>query len=164
MDIGPLEPSKAQLLVGLLAFFLIFVTLGRLLLPRAERVLAERYEATEGKLEKAEALRAEAEQVYAEYRHVITEAHHEAARLRQQAAEEGAAAVAAARAEGQRERERLVGSARASIAMDADLAALELRVHVGVLAIDLAGRVVGEPLEGFSDRAGVVERFFAEPR
>ncbi|MER5864375.1 F0F1 ATP synthase subunit B [Kitasatospora sp. NPDC002040] len=159
---GPLEPSKIQTIVGLIAFALTFVVLGRVLLPRIERVLAERHEATEGRLEHAEELQAEARETYAEYRRVLNEAHHEAARIRQEAAEEGAALVAAARAEGLREREELLAAGRATLSVDRELAALELRADVGMLAVELAGRVVGEPLGEFADRQDSVERFFAE--
>ncbi|MFJ9517591.1 hypothetical protein ACIRPK_04860 [Kitasatospora sp. NPDC101801] len=162
IDIGPLNPDKATLLFGLALFAVILLVLGKVLFPRLERTLAERHEATEGKLERAEDLRAEARETYAEYRRVLNEAHHEAARIRQEAAEEGAALVAAARAEGLAERESLVAAGRAALSVDRELAELELRADVGMLAVDLAGRVVGEPLGEFADRRDSVERFFAE--
>ncbi|GAA0681806.1 F0F1 ATP synthase subunit B [Kitasatospora atroaurantiaca] len=161
-DLGPLDPNKVQLLIGLAAFFLAFGVLGRVVLPRVERVLAERHDATEGRLERAEQDRAEAERTLARYRRELLDAHHEAARIRQEAAEQGAALVAAARAEGQRERDELLAAARGRIAVDRALAEVELRENVGMLAVDLAGRVVGEPLTEFAARRGTVERFFAE--
>jgi len=161
-DLGPLDPNKVQLLMGVAEFFLIFGVLSRVLLPRVERILAERHEATEGRLERAEQDRAEAERTLTRYRRELMDAHHEAARIRQEAAEEGAALVAAARAEGQRERDQLVSAARTRIAVDRALAEVELRDDVRVFAVDLAERVVGEPLAEFAARRGTVERFFAE--
>ncbi|MGW6913136.1 F0F1 ATP synthase subunit B family protein [Kitasatospora sp. NPDC054939] len=161
-DIGPLKPDAVELIVGLTVFFLIFGILGRVLLPRVERVLAERRDATEGRIGRAEAVRAEAEQALADYRRELADAQREAARIRQEAAEEGAALIAAAREEGQRERERLVADAHARIAVDQALAAVSLRYDVGELALDLAERVVGEPLAAVAARRGTVDRFFDE--
>ncbi|MCX5213189.1 hypothetical protein OG689_28650 [Kitasatospora sp. NBC_00240] len=159
---GPLEPDPAEILVGLFCFFLIFGILGRIVLPRLERTLTERRNAIEGGAERAESDRSEALRTLAAYRRELAEAHHEAARIRQAAAEEGAALVAAAREQGQRERDELVSAARARIAVDQALAAVSLRENVGTLATDLAGRIVGEPLASFTAVRGSVERFFAE--
>lgn len=162
MDIGPLQPDLPELVFGLAVFGLIVVMLGRVLLPRADRMLAERHELTEGRFERAQKLQAEAKKTRAEYRRVLNEAHHEAAKIRQEAAEEGAALVAAGRAEGLRERDELLAAGRSTLDIDRELASLELRADVGMLAVDLAGRVVGEPLGEFADRRDSVERFFAE--
>lgn len=159
---GPLEPNYAELAFGLVVFFLIFAMLAKVILPRAERILAERRDATEGRQERAEALRAEADATLAALRAEIGAAQHEAARIRQEATDEGAALIAAIRAGGQRERAELVTSARASIALDRELAEIELRAGLGELAVELAGRVVGEPLAAFAAERESVERFLAE--
>lgn len=159
---GPLEPDPAEILVGLLCFFLIFGILGRIVLPGLERTLAARRDAIEGGAERAAEAQAETLRTLAAYRQELAAAHHEAARIRQAAAEEGAALVAAAREEGQRERAELVRAARARFTVDQALAAVALRENVGTLATDLAGRIVGEPLDSFTAGRGSVERFFAE--
>jgi F-type H+-transporting ATPase subunit b len=161
IDIGPLKPDLPAMLFGLALFAVILVLLGRVLFPRLERTLADRHEAIEGRLDHSDRLRAEALEHYAEYRRVLSEAHHEGARIRQQAAEEGAALIAAARAEGLAERDALVAAARSALSVDSELAELELRADVGMLAVELAGRVVGEPLGEFADRRDSVDRFFA---
>ncbi|MFC9326728.1 F0F1 ATP synthase subunit B [Kitasatospora sp. NPDC057015] len=156
---GPLEPDPAELVIGLLCFFLIFGLLGRIILPRLERTLADRRYAIEGGVERAEADQAEALRTLAAYRRELADAHHEAARIRQAAAEEGAALLAAAREEGHRERAELVAAARARLSVDRELARVSLRAAIGPLSTDLAGRIVGEPLDAFAARHGSVERF-----
>jgi F-type H+-transporting ATPase subunit b len=159
---GPLTPNPAELVLGLICFFVIFGLLGRLVLPRIERTLAERADATEGGLERAEAARSEALAVYREYRAELDGARHEAARIRQQAAEEGAALVAAVRAEGQRQRDELVAAASVQLAADRVIAEAVLREDVVALATELAGRVVGEELAGQPRTRASVDAFFAE--
>ncbi|GAA2131951.1 F0F1 ATP synthase subunit B [Kitasatospora kazusensis] len=159
---GPLKPDTGELVLGLILFFLIFGVLGKFLLPRVERNLAARADAIDGGLERAEAVRAEAEQVYAEYQAELSAARHDAAAIRQQAAEQGAALLAEVRAEGQRQRDSLVTAAQVQLAADRVIAEAELRADVVALATELAGRVVGEPLGGLPGYAAVVDRFFAE--
>ncbi len=159
---GPLKPDLAELVLGLILFFLIFGILGKVLLPRIERNFAERADATEGGIERAEALRAEAERVYAEYQTELSQARHDAAAIRQQAAEQGAALLTEVRAEGQRQRDALVAEAQVQLAADRVLAEAVLREDVVTLATELAGRVVGEPLGGLPGHRATVDRFFAE--
>ncbi|MFF2039044.1 F0F1 ATP synthase subunit B [Kitasatospora sp. NPDC058170] len=162
MELGPLKPEPVELLFGLLCFLLLAWLLGRRVLPRVERVLAERHDAIEGGTERAEALRAEAEQAFEDRRRELDRARHEAARIRQEAAEQGAALIAAARAEGVLERDRLVAEAHDRISVDRTLAAVSLRQDVGELAVDLAGRVVGESVAAVAAQRGTVGRFFDE--
>ena len=162
VHMGPLEPDPTEIAVGLICFFLIFGILGRIILPRLEQTLARREDAIEGGAERAQAAMAEAEETYLAYRRELTAAQHEASRIRQAAAEEGAALITAAREQGLREREELVAAAHAQLAVDQALAAITLRENVGDLATDLAGRIIGEPLDTFAAQRGSVERFFAD--
>ncbi|MFD9128995.1 hypothetical protein [Kitasatospora sp. NPDC059571] len=159
---GPLTPNTAELVLGLILFFAVFGLLGAVVLPRIERTLAERHDATEGRLERAEDARSEALRIYHEYQAELAGARHEAARIRQRAAEEGAALVAAVRAEGQRQREELVAAAAVQLAADRVVAEAALREDVVALATELAGRVVGEPLAAQPRTRAAVDAFFAE--
>ena len=80
---NPLIPSTAELIVGLLCFFIVFGFLGKKLLPNIQKTLEERHDAIEGGLERAAEAQAEATQILEQYRAQLAEARHEAARLRQ---------------------------------------------------------------------------------
>ncbi|MFJ2187930.1 hypothetical protein ACIOJE_08165 [Kitasatospora sp. NPDC087861] len=160
IELGPLQPEPFMLALGLTLFFLVMWTLGHGLLPRIERVKAERWDATEGRTERAEAVRAEAEAAHDAGRQELAQARHEASRIRQEYAEQGAAAVADARAEGIRDRDRLVSASHTRIAADRAEAADRLRQDVGELAVTLAGRVVGEPVHTVAADRRTVDRFF----
>ncbi|MFG3224209.1 hypothetical protein ACGF07_05415 [Kitasatospora sp. NPDC048194] len=159
---GPLKPDVAQLVIGLVCFFLVFGVLGALLLPRIEKTLAERRDATEGGVERAEEARAEAERVYEEFQAELSGARHEAALIRQTATEEGAALIAGLRAEGQELRERMLAEAKVRLEADRVLAEAELREDVARLATELAGRVIGEPVAGLPRTRAIADEFFAE--
>ena len=156
---NPLIPALPELIIGAIAFLIVFAVLGRVLLPRIQKTLAERTDAIEGGLKRAEDAQAEAQQVLDQYRQQLAEARQEAARLREQAQEQGAAIIADMREVAQTEARRIIDSAHQQIATDRMLALQALRTDVGALAVDLAGRVVGESLEDVARQHRIVERF-----
>jgi F-type H+-transporting ATPase subunit b len=159
---NPLIPDIPELVVGLIAFGIVFWLLAWKLLPGINRVLEERREAIEGGIEKADQAQAEAQRVLEEYRSQLADARHEAARLRQEAQEQGAALIAEMRAEGQRQRDAIIEAGHAQLAADRKQAAESLRQDLGRLATELAGRVVGESLEDHARQSRVIDRFLEE--
>jgi F-type H+-transporting ATPase subunit b len=91
-------------------------------------------------------VRAQAEARREEAHAVLSEARHAAAQIRQRAQEQGATLVAAARADGVRERDGLLAGAATRIETERTAAEAELRVYASELAAELASRVVGEPV------------------
>lgn len=159
---NPLVPPVPELVVGLIAFAIVFLLFWRRLLPSINRVLEQRREAIEGGIERAEEAQAEAQRVLDEYRAQLEGARHEANRLREEAREQGAAIIAEMRAEGQRQREAVIAAGHAQIEADRKQAAHILRRDVGKLAADLASRVVGESLEDHARQSRVIDRFLDE--
>jgi F-type H+-transporting ATPase subunit b len=159
---SPLIPPGPELLVGTIAFAIVFFFFWKKLLPNINKVLEERREAIEGGIEKAEAAQVEAQSVLEQYKAQLAEARHEAARLRQEAQEQGAALITEMRAEGQRQREEIVAAGHAQIEADRKAAASALRQDVGHLATDLAGKLVGESLEDHARQSRVIDRFLED--
>lgn len=159
---NPLIPPIPELVIGLIAFVIVFGFLAKKLLPNINKVLEQRREAIEGGIEKAEAAQTEAHSVLEQYKAQLAEARHEAARLRQEAQEQGATLIAEMRAEGQRQREEIITAGHAQIEADRRAAALALRQDVGQLATELAGKLVGESLEDHARQSRVIDRFLDE--
>ena len=159
---NPLIPEVPELVIGLLAFAIVFFVLGKKLLPNINKVLEERRAAIEGGIEEAEAMKVEAQSVLEQYKAQLAEARHEAARLRQEAQEQGATLIAEMRAEGQRQREEIIAAGHSQLEADGKAAAQVLRQDVGKLATDLAGKLVGESLEDHARQSRVIDRFLDE--
>ncbi|MFE6763473.1 F0F1 ATP synthase subunit B [Streptomyces sp. NPDC057689] len=159
---NPLIPPIPELVIGLIAFLIVFGFLAKKLLPNINKVLEERREAIEGGIEKADAAQTEAQSVLEQYKAQLAEARHEAARMRQEAQEQGAVILQEMRAEGQRQRDEIVAAGHAQIEADRKAAAAALRQDVGKLATDLAGKLVGESLEDHARQSGTVDRFLDE--
>jgi len=159
---NPLVPPIPELVIGLIAFVIVFGFLAWKLLPNINKVLEQRREAIEGGIEKAEAAQTEAHSVLEQYKAQLAEARHEAARLRQEAQEQGATLIAEMRAEGQRQREEIIAAGHAQIEADRRAASQALRQDLGHLATDLAGKLVGESLEDHARQSRVIDRFLEE--
>jgi F-type H+-transporting ATPase subunit b len=156
---NPLWPDAAEMVVGIFSFAVVFLVVGRMLLPRIQKALAERTDAIEGGIKRAEEAQDEAQKVLEQYKEQLAEARHEAARLRQEAHEQGAQIIAEMREQAQAEGQRLIDQAHAQIEADRQQAFTRLRAEIGELAVDLAGRIVGESLEDEARRRGTVDRF-----
>ena len=156
---NPLVPAWPELIIGTISFLIVFAVLGKVLLPRIQKTLAERTEAIEGGIKRADEAQAEAQRVLDQYRAQLADARQEAARLREQAQEQGAAIIADMREVAQTEARRIIDSAHQQIETDRMLALQALRTDVGAMAVDLASRVVGESLEDVARQRRIVDRF-----
>lgn len=134
----------------------------KLVLPKFQAVLDERAEQIEGGIAKAAAAQEAADQALADQQRLLAEARAEAARVREEAREEGKVIVAELRAQANAEAARITETAHRQIEAERQAAAVALRAEVGVLATDLASKIVGEALEDQTRQSRVVDRFLDE--
>jgi F-type H+-transporting ATPase subunit b len=161
-DAYPVIPHPGELIVGIISFVVLYVVYRRLVVPRLEKLLAERQKNIEGGIERAEAMQAEAKAALDQYRAQLAEARTEAAQIRDQARAEGQQILEELRAQAQAESARIVARGEEQLAANRQSVVNELRGQIGALAVDLAGRVVGESLEDEARRRGTVDRFLDE--
>jgi F-type H+-transporting ATPase subunit b len=152
-------PNWTEVIVGALGFFIVFAVLSKMLLPRIMTTLNERTEKIEGPLQRAAEAQAEANRLREQYQAQLAVARHEAAQLREQAREEGAAIIAEMREQAQAEAKRITEASRAQIEADRQQAFSSLRTEIGTLSVQLASKIVGESLEDEVRQSRVVDRF-----
>lgn len=160
--LGPLAPAHlSEFVVGLVLAVLVAFGVQKFVVPRFEAMYQERAAEIEGGINHAQQIKAEAAQMKARYQDQLAASREDAARLREEARAQGAAIIAEARSHAQAETERILERAREQIQVERDQAYADLRAEVGVLATDLAERIVGESLD--PARTGrTVDRFLAE--
>jgi len=149
-------------LVELAAFGLLFFLLARYVIPPINKAMTNRQEAIRKEFADLEKSRADANAAEAEFKAQIADARHEAARIREEAREQGATIVAEMRQQGEAEKTRIIENGHAQIAAERQQAVASLRAEVGTLATTLAGRIVGESLEDDERSGRVVDRFLAD--
>ena len=99
--INPLIPHPVEIVVGLIAFTLLFLVLKSKVVPMFEKAYAERTAAIQGGIEKAEKAQLEAARALASYNEQLSSARDESSRLREEARVQGAAIMEELRAKGQ---------------------------------------------------------------
>jgi len=156
---NPLLPPGGDIIIGLIAFALVVFVFIKLVAPRFEQVFQARREAIEGGIERAEAMQAEAKAALEQYRAQLAEARTEAAQIRDKAYADGQQILEELRARAQEESARIVARGEEQLAASRQQVINELRGQIGTLAVDLAGRVVGESLADDARRRGTVDRF-----
>lgn len=159
---NPLVPHTAELIVGFIAFTLLFLTLRRFVVPIFEKTFAARTEAIQGGIEKAEKAQREAQIALASYTAQLADARGEAQLIREEARVQGVAIIDDLRAKAQEEAARISAAAHASIEAERQLAVTSLRNEVGSLATQLASKIVGEALEDQVRQSRIVDRFLED--
>lgn len=159
---SPLAFVWVEFLLALVVFGILFFLLKKFVVPNFEKTFSERARAIEGGLAAAETKQAEADAKLAELEKQLGDARHEAARIREEAREQGAAIVSEMREQAQVESGRIVEHGKAQIEAERQQAVTSLRAEVGSLATLLAGRIVGESLEDDERSQRVVDRFLAD--
>ena len=157
--INPLIPHTAELVVGAIAFILLFLTLRKFVAPMFEKAFTDRTNAIQGGIERAEKAQLEAQRALAQYTEQLANAQSEAQTLREDARAQGAAIIEDLRAKAQEEAARITATAQASIEAQRQQAITSLRTEVGALAVELASTIVGESLDDAARQSRVVERF-----
>jgi F-type H+-transporting ATPase subunit b len=156
---NPLLPPLGEIIIGLIAFGVVLLVLFKFVAPRFEQIFRARREAIEGGIERAETMQAEAKAALEQYRAQLAEARTEAAQIRDAARAEGQQILEELRAQAQEEAARILARGEEQLAASRQQVINELRGQLGALAVELAGRVVGESLADEARRRGTVDRF-----
>ena len=159
---SPLLPKPAELIVGAIAFGLLFLVLRKFVTPMFEKAFAARTEAIQGGIEKAERAQLEAAKALESYTAQLADARGEASKIREEARVQGAAIIEDLRAQAQEEAARITAAAHSSIEAEREKAISSLRAEVGTLAVDLASKIVGEALEDQVRQSRIVDRFLED--
>jgi len=160
--INPLIPHTAELIVGAIAFTLLFLTLRKFVVPMFEKAYTDRTNAIQGGMERAEKAQLEAQRALVQYNEQLSKAREEAQTLREEARVQGAAIIEDLRAKAQEEAARITATAHASIEAERQQAVTSLRNEVGALAVELASKIVGEALDDQARQSRIVDRFLED--
>ncbi len=144
---NPLLPEPVELIVGAVAFIIVFAVLARLAFPPLNKMLAARTDKIQGDLERAEGARREAEAELSRYREQLAGARGEAGRIIEEARKTADQLRRDIQAKAEHEAQATVIRAQEEIRAERDRVFQELKAQVGDIAVDLAGRVVGQALD-----------------
>lgn len=158
-----LDPTSfsPQLFWLAIAFILLYLLMSRLVLPRVAKVLGQREERIQGNLEKAEKLKAEADEVLATYQKAIADARAEAHAALTKAAADIAATVSVREAEFGKKLAEQAAIAESRIKASKTQALAEVRTIAGDIAAAMTSKLTGLSVST-ADAAGSVEAVLKE--
>jgi F-type H+-transporting ATPase subunit b len=145
--IKDLSPKLQEIIVGAVAFAVVFVFMSKWVFPRMNTLLEERRQKIQGDLEKAEQAKSEADQLLADYRQQLAGAREEANRIIEESRRTAEAMRKELTAKAEQEYQGIVGRAQEEIRAERDRVFQELRAQVGELSLALAARTVGQQLD-----------------
>ena len=144
---NPIRPEPVELIVGGIVFLIVFAAIAKLAFPALNKMLAERTQKIQGDRERAEDARRTAEQELANYREQLAGAREEASRIMEEARRTADQMRRDLQARAEEESQAIVARAQEEIRAERDRVFQELRSQVGEIAVELAGRVVGQSLD-----------------
>jgi F-type H+-transporting ATPase subunit b len=146
-DKEDLYPHAAELIAGAVAFAIIYVFMAKFVLPRMNALLEERRQKIQGEMERAEATRVEADTLLTDYRTQLAGAREESNRIIEEARRTADQLRTDLQAKAEQESQGIVARAQEEIRAERDRVFQELRSQVGEIAVQLAGKVVGQSLD-----------------
>ena len=142
----------------LVVFGVIMWVLWKFVIPVVTRAAAEREEKLRMQREEAAQAKSSAESTESELKALMAEARADASRTREDAREQGAQIIAQHREQAKVEADRVAEAAHAQIEAERSQALAQLKEEVDAISTQLAGRIIGEPVEDANGKKGSVSR------
>ncbi|MEX2276099.1 MAG: F0F1 ATP synthase subunit B [Actinomycetota bacterium] len=158
---NPILPEIPELIWGSIAFAIVFVVLWKFAFPQINTMLAARAEKIQGQMEEAEATRTDADKLLADYREQLANAREEANRIIEEARSAAEQMRKDLNTKAEREAQGIVDRANEEIRSERDRVFAELKAQVADIAVELAGRVVGQSLDK-SAHEKLIDDYIAE--
>jgi len=146
-------------LVEVIAFGIIVWILAKWIIPPINNAMTARQDAIRKEFAELDDAKDDAHKAEEEFKAQIADARKQAAKIREEAHDQGNQIVAEAREKADVEAKRIIDHGHAQIEAERKQAVASLRAEVGTLATELAGRIVGESLQDDERSTRVVDRF-----
>jgi F-type H+-transporting ATPase subunit b len=153
---------NATIIVELIAFAIVVFLIYRYVVPAVSKSMTERQETIRKQIDDSREAKERLEAAEAEYKQALADNRTEAARIREEARAQGQQIIDEMRQAAQEEAERISERERARMDSERQQMVHQLRAEVGQIAVELAGRVVGESLADDARQSRIVDRFLAE--
>lgn len=156
-----LYPHAEELIVGALAFAILFFFVWKWVLPRLGKILEERRQKIQGSLEEAEKAKRDADNMLTEYQEKLRDAGTEAGKIIEEARKTAEQMRKDLLAKAEDESRQVVAKAQEEVRAERDRAIQSLRRELAEASVELAGRVVGKTLDK-EEHVRLVEQYIDE--
>jgi F-type H+-transporting ATPase subunit b len=153
---------NATFFAELFAFLVIMFIIWKWVLPPLKKAMDERQGIITQQMEDADNTKVALADAQAEYQRALAEARTQASQIRETATAEAQRIADDMHAQAREESARIVARGEEQLANQRQATVRELRAEIGTLAVDLAGKIVGESLTDDQRARGTVDRFLSD--
>ncbi|MBB3036168.1 F0F1 ATP synthase subunit B [Hoyosella altamirensis] len=159
---NPLVPAVYDIVWSIVALSIVGLVFWKFVIPKFRDVLERRTEEIEGGIKRAEELQAEAKHALEQYRAQLAESRAEAAKIREEARNQGQQIIDEMKVQAQTESDRIVANGQTQLEAHRQHIVADLRTDLGRTAVDLAEKIIGDSVADDAKRAATVDRFLSE--
>ena len=158
----PFQPTPGLAFWSLLIFLLFWFIMYKLAFKPIAQSLAKREDDIQGALDQAKIAREEMSNMKAENERLLAEAREERAKILTEAKEAKAAILAEAKIKAKEEASKIMQSAMQEIDNHKKAAMIEVKNEIGILATQIAEKVIRKELKGEAQHEGYVNTLIKE--
>ncbi|MCB9313168.1 MAG: F0F1 ATP synthase subunit B [Saprospiraceae bacterium] len=157
LEFSVIKPDYGLLFWTAIIFLTVWFVLGRSAFPAIAEALKKRAAHIEDALASAEKAREEMQNLHAENEKLLTEAREERSKILREAKEARDAIVKEAKDKAKEEAQRVMTSATLEIEKQKNAAIQELKSQAGLMALDIAEKVIRKELKGQPEQEAFVQ-------
>lgn len=158
----PFQPTPGLAFWSLLIFLLFWFIMYKLAFKPIAQSLAKREDDIQGALDQAKIAREEMSNMKAENERLLAEAREERAKILTEAKEAKAAILAEAKIKAKEEASKIMQTAMQEIDNHKKAAMIEVKNEIGILATQIAEKVIRKELKGQAEHEGYVNTLIKE--
>lgn len=162
LEFSVIKPDYGLIFWTALIFLTVWIVLGRKAFPAIHEALRKRENSIADALAAAEKARQEMQNLQAENESLLQKAREERSLILREAKEAREAIIAEARNKAKEESQRLIDQASQELEKQKNAAIQELKSQAGLLALDIAGKVLRKDLSNQSDQQAFVKTLVDE--
>lgn len=161
-DFSVIKPDFGLLFWTTIFFLLFWFIIGRFAFRPIANALKKREDDIQNALAEADKAREEMAKLKAENEQILAEAREERAKILKEAMDTKASIVNEAKTKAKEEAQRIVTNAKLEIENEKQNALIEVKNQVGMMATDIAEKVIRKQLSGSQDHESYVGKLIDE--
>lgn len=162
LDFSPIKPDLGLILWTSVIFLLFWYVLGKMAFGPIASALKDRETTIQGALDEAKKAKEEMSNLKAENEKLLVEAREERAQMLREAKDSGTKIVNDAKEKAKSEAQKIMTDANLEIENQKNAALTEVKNKVGIMALDIAEKVLKKELKGNPEQEGFVNKLVDE--
>ncbi len=163
-DFSVIRPEPGLIIWTTLIFFLFWTIMGRFAFRPIQNALKQREDDIQGSLDEAKRVREEMANLKAENEEILKQAYEERAKIVREAKEAKDSIIKEAKDTAKKEAKKIVSSAKQEIENQKMAAITEVKNQMGMMALEIAEKVLRKELQGDAEQEAYVNKLMKETK